>query len=164
MSGKGNNNNRASGSRPNMGNLLNLERVPPLAPKFANKLGKTAESFSVTYSGSGTQVMVRSMISAAGKPLASPKAGEVYPEVTLVEFERRVALANAPSDDERLYALKRKYELRLEKEFPAKGPASGKEADIQAWLGTLSLQERLALLKSQKDWEQSKSGPAKGAK
>jgi hypothetical protein len=145
--------------RPNMGNLLNLERAPPLAPKFANKLGKTAASFAVIYTGSGTQVMVESMIDEDGNPLEEP-----YPRIGLADFERRVALANAPTKEERLYALRRKYELRLEKEFPAKGPASGSEADIQSWIGTLPLSERLALLKSQKDFDKSKSDPAKGSK
>jgi len=162
MAGRGNKSGNSQ-NRPNMGNLLNLERVPALAPKFANKIGKTAASFAVLFNGSGTQVMVETMISADGKPLSPPKGTDGWPRIGLAEFERRVALANAPSDEERLFALKRKYELRLEKEFPAKGPASGSEADIQSWIGTLSLQERLALLKSQKDFEKSKSDP-KGSK
>jgi len=164
MSGKGKNAGMSQ-NRPNMGNLLNLERVPSLAPKFANKIGKTAASFAVIYTGSGTQIMVETMIDANGSSLGPLMEGKAWPKIGLAEFERRVALANAPSKEERLYALKRKYELRLEKEFPKVGPKSGGEADIQAWLGTLSLPERLALLKSQKDWEksQAKSDP-KGSK
>ena len=154
--------NNSSGSRqnngPNMGNLLNLERVPPLAPKFANKLGKTAAGYAVMYEGGSTRVAVKAMIGPNGRPLTPPANGE-YPLIDLVEFERRVALANAPSNEERLFALRRKYELRLERAFPQNGPASGSEADIQQWVSTLSLEERMALLKSQKDWEKSKSVP-----
>jgi hypothetical protein len=137
-----------------MGNLLNLERVPNLAPKFANKIGKTATGFAVIYTGEGVSVMVESMIDSKGLKL---EAGKVD-KIGLMEFERRVALFNKPSAEERLGALRRKYELRLEKEFPKEGPKTGEEPDIQAWLGTLPLGERLALLKSQKDWDQSKSG------
>lgn len=150
--------NSGSARSPNMGMLLNLERVPALAPKFANKIGKTAAGFTVAYTGSGTSVMVQSMLDKDGNIL--DVKNDVYPSINLVEFERRVALHHRPSDEDRLASLRRKFELRLEREFPVKGPASGSEADIQAWLGTLSLGDRLALLKSQKDFEKSKS--AKG--
>jgi hypothetical protein len=156
---RGNNNSGMRQNGPNMGNLLNLERVPNLAPKFANKLGKTAAGYAVFYEAGATRVAVKAMIGPNGRPLTPPANGE-YPLIDLVEFERRVAIANAPSNDERIFALRRKYELRLERAFPENGPASGSEADIQAWMSTLSLEERIALLKSQKDWEKSKSVPA----
>jgi len=75
--------------------------------------------------------------------------------VGIPEWERRRALKNAPSADERLSSLQRKYELRLNREFPSHGPASGEEADIQAWLGTLPFAQRRALLMSQKDFSKS---------
>jgi hypothetical protein len=138
-----------------MGNLLNLERVPMLAPKFANKLGKTAAGFAVLYSGGGVKVMVQSMIDGNGRPVTPPTGTAGYPQVELVEFERRVALANQPSAADRLAALRRKFELRLNQEFPATGPTSGSEEHIQAWLGTRPFAERRALLMSQKDFEKS---------
>jgi hypothetical protein len=138
-----------------MGNLLNLERVPMLAPKFANKLGKTADGYAIIYTGSGVEVQVRTKIGPDGRPLTAPGQGQAYPTVSLVEFERRVALSNAPTDEERLTSLKRKYELRLNREFPAAGPANGSETAIQAWLGTIGFAERRALLMSQKDFEKS---------
>lgn len=142
MSGK--NQNRG----PAMGNLLNLERVPPLAPKFANQIGKTCSGFRVSYMPEGMKVEVCSTITSKGDDISGDK-----PEfISLPEWERRRALRNAPSDEDRLSALKRKYELRLGKEFPSDGPASGKEADIQAWLGTLGFAQRTALLMSQKDF------------
>jgi hypothetical protein len=149
----------------NQGNLLNLERIPALSPKFANKLGKTAAGFAVIYSVDGTTVQVQSMLDQNGEkfPPGSPGKDPRVDKVSLVEYERRVALFNRPSADERLSALKRKYELRLGKEFPSKGPASGEEADIQAWLGSISFEERVTLLKSQKDFEKSKSAPNKGS-
>jgi len=132
-----------------MGNLLNLERVPNLAPKFANKIGKTAAGYAVFYTGNGVEVKVQSLIDSTG---ASIKDAET---INLVEFERRVALKNQPTPADRLSALKRKYELRLAVEFPANGPASGMEDDVQAWLAGRPFSERRALLMSQKDFEKS---------
>jgi len=148
---------------PNMGNLLNLERVPNLAPKFANKIGKTCHGYAVKYTATGVAVEVASLIDANGEPIVgSPGKGLAPQTISLVEFERRVALYNRPKASDRLFALKRKYELRLNKEFPKEGPASGEEADIQAWLGKIPFVDRVVLLKSQKDYEKSKSVPAKG--
>lgn len=130
-----------------MGNLLNMERVPQLAPKFANQIGKTCTSFEVKYTASGVQTRVASLVDANGTMLDG--AGEWC---TIPEWERRRALKNAPSDEERLSALKRKYELRLAREFPAQGPASGSESDVQAWLATLGFAQRRALLMSQKEY------------
>jgi len=161
MASRGGRSGGANRSMPSMGNLLNLERVPPLAPKFANKIGKTAAGYAVFYDGGGTSVKVQSMLDKNGEMIHPPPADGKYAPVDLVEFERRVALYNAPSPDERLSALRRKYELRLEKEFPAKGPSSGSESDIQAWMASLPFNERVALLKSQKDFEKSKV-PSKG--
>jgi len=143
---------------PQMGNLLNLERVPALAPKFSNKIGKVCGGFSVMYESSGTCVKVRSWLDGKGKFFPMDSGVQKEEVIDLNEFERRNALKNEPSPEERVFALRRKYELRLNKEFPVKGPASGTEADIQAWLGSLPFNERIALLKSQKDFEKSKSG------
>jgi hypothetical protein len=130
--------------------MLNLERVPSLAPKFANKLGKTAAAFTVAYTPEGTRVLAVSMLDTKGVLIQDAKD---YPSIALVEFERRCALKNQPTEADKLAALRRKYELRLGRAFPAPGPTSGSDSDVQAWLATLSLEERLALLKSQKDWE-----------
>jgi len=129
-----------------MGNLLNLERVPPLAPKFANQIGKTCAGFCIMFMPDGMKVEVVSTVGQDGTDLEKPE------KVSIPEWERRRAVRNAPSDSERLSSLKRKYELRLGREFPAKGPTSGKEEAIQAWLGTLGFAERTALLLSQKDF------------
>jgi hypothetical protein len=132
----------------NFGSLLNLERVPPLAPKFTNQIGKTCAGFRVEYTMTGTLVKAYSTI--------GPDGADKDPEwIGIQEWERRRALRNAPSVTERLNALRRKYELRLNRAFPAQGPASGSEEDIQAWLGTLAFAERRALLMSQKDFAKS---------
>lgn len=132
-----------------MGQLLNLERVPNLAPKFANKIGKSCNGYSVVYDMTGMKVIVLSLLSANGSVLTEPE------QIPLLEFERRVALANTPSEAERLLSLRRKYELRLNRAFPAQGPQSGSEAHIQAFLDNLPLAERRALLLSQKDFAKS---------
>jgi len=131
------------------GQFLNLERVPTLAPKFANQIGKTCTGFRVLYAPEGMSVGVNSTVSSTGTQLTTPEW------VTIPEWERRRALKNTPSADERLSALRRKYELRLNREFPEQGPRSGSEPDIQAWLGALPFAQRVALLKSQKDFERS---------
>jgi len=132
-------------NRPNLGNLLNLERVPGLAPKFANQIGKTCTQFRVLYTAVGSTVEVASTIGPKGEALTGDGTW-----ISIPEWERRRALKNAPTDAERLSALKRKYELRLNREFPSQGPSSGKEEDIQSWIRTLPFQQRRALLMSQK--------------
>jgi len=129
--------------------FLNLERVPTLAPKFANQIGKTVSGFVVTYNADGVDIAAQSLLDANGIKINDADL------VSVVEWERRRALHNAPTDEERLTSLRRKYELRLNRAFPAQGPASGREADIQAWLGTLGFAERRALLMSQKDFSKS---------
>jgi len=136
-------------SRPQGLQLLNLERVPPLAPKYANQIGKTCSAFRVVYTAKGQQVEVLSTIGPDG---ADTDTGNW---VSIPDWERARARKNAPDDGERLSALRRKYEVRLNRAFPAQGPASGKEADIQAWLGTLAFNQRRALLLSQKDFSKS---------
>lgn len=133
---------------PNFGSMLNLERVPTLAPKFANQIGKTCTGFQIQFSVDGLTVNVDSLLTSTGARVV----GDNTEEISLPEWDRRRALANAPSDAERLSALKRKYELRLNQEFPGNGPASGSEANIQAWLETLPFAQRRALLMSQKDF------------
>jgi len=141
---------KQGGNRPPMGGMfLNLERVPPLAPKYANQIGKTCTQFRVVYAGNGMQVEVASTVSADG--------GELNPGawISIPEWERRRALRNAPSNEERLNTLRRKYELRLNREFPPAGPASGSEEDVQSWTATLPFAQRRALLMSQKDFSRS---------
>jgi hypothetical protein len=133
--------------------MLNLERMPPLASKYANKIGKYCRDFTITYGAGGVQVNAASWLDRNGVEQAALRADP--DEIPLIEFERRCALKNTPSNDERLSALRRKFELRLNAQFPAQGPASGSEADIQAWLGTLGFAQRRALLMSQKDFEKS---------
>jgi hypothetical protein len=74
--------------------------------------------------------------------------------VSIPEWERRKALHNQPTQAEKLTAMVRKFELRLNKECVTP-PASGSDADIQAWLGKLAWYERKALLMSQKDFSKS---------
>jgi hypothetical protein len=148
-------NQKRSGNVPNMGNLLNLERIPALSPKFANQIGKTCDGFRISYGGSGTTVEVASFISADGRAFSVKDGKQQSTWIGLTEWERRRALHNQPSEAEKLQSLKRKYELRLAKEFPPNGPASGKDEDIQAWLGKLPFAQRRALLMSQKDFSKS---------
>jgi hypothetical protein len=142
---------RQGQTRPQMGGMgfLNPERVHALAPKYANKIGKTIERVSIHYAEEGVTVEVDSLIDSSGEKIAESET------VSLAEFHRRLGEANAPSDDERLRSLRRKYELRLNMEFPREGPASGSEADIQSWLDRLPFAQRRALLMSQKAFDKA---------
>lgn len=132
-----------------MGGMLNLERVPPLAPKFANQIGKTCTGFRVLYAESGMQAQACSKLDAYGTEIEDAEW------IGIPEWEHRRALRNTPSSNERLSALRRKFELRLNREFPRVGPSSGSEEDVQAWLATLPFAQRRALLMSQKDFSKS---------
>ncbi|BCH36624.1 hypothetical protein [Aspergillus fumigatus narnavirus 2] len=147
---------RRNAGGPNFGAMLNLERVPPLAPKFANQIGKTCTAFRVVWGAKGTTVEVHSTISPDGREYSLDKEGNPQGSwIGIAEWERRRALRNSPSEEEKKSALMRKYELRLNKEFPKGKLASGKDADIQAFMATLPFAERRALLMSQKDFAKS---------
>lgn len=142
---------------PQGGSLLNLERMPALAPKYANQIGKTCTQFRVLYTATGVNTEVFSTVDSNGGDSPVRTDGSRHGEwISIPEWERRRALRNAPSDEERLTALVRKYELRLNRAFPTGGaPASGSEEAIQAWLGTLPFAQRRALLMSQRDFQKS---------
>jgi len=141
--------NKGQGPRPNPGPMgfLNPERVPALAPKYANKLGKTIDSIAIVYSPKGISVQV-----AVPSELGSDKKAEV---IDLATFHQRLGEMNAPTEEQKLRSMRNKYELRLNKEFPSLGPKSGKDADLQAFMDSLPFKERRALLMSQKDFEKS---------
>jgi hypothetical protein len=142
---------KANENRPPMGGLgfLNPERVAPLVPKYANKIGKTLSKVSIHYSEDGVEVEVETRLDGSGAVSTESEC------VTLAEFHRRVGEANTPTDSERLRQLRRKYELRLNREFPTPGPASGSEPDIQAFIDALPFQERRAILMTQKAFEKA---------
>jgi len=150
MSSRGGN---SGGNATNRGfsalGFLNPERVPPLAPKWANKIGRTMESISIKYDVDGVTVEVEGLVGPSGEKITESET------ISLAEFQRRAGLFNQPSADEKLRSFKRKYELRLNLEFPTPGPASGNEADIQVFLDTLPMQRRRALLMSQKAFEKA---------
>jgi hypothetical protein len=121
-----------------------------LVPKWANKIGKTVEKISIEYDADGVSISVQSLLNGNGAVVTTAE------EVSMADFQARLALHIAPSSEERIRALKRKYELRLNIEFPQEGgPASGSEAHIQSWLDGLPFAQRRALLMSQKDFEKS---------
>jgi len=131
-----------------------LEQIPALAPKFANQIGKTCHGYTVQFLPEGSRVVVHTMIDANGVPGVAAPNGNQGEAISIAEWERRRSLKNQPSEAERLAAMVRKYELRLNREC-ANPPASGTEAGIQAWLGTLPFAQRRALLMSQKEFNRS---------
>jgi len=124
--------------------FINPEHVPALAPKWANKVGKTVKKLTIEYTETGVTVLVD------GKGDFESQQG-----VSLAAFAAAIAAANQPSEADKLRSLRNKFELRLNKAFPADGPSSGSEEAIGAWLQTLPFAERRALLMSSKDFEKS---------
>jgi len=135
--------------QPGQMGFLNPERVSALAPKYANKIGKTIDKLSIEYTPEGVDVKIESKLDQNGRVTTNCES------MSLAEFHRRLGESVAPSNDERLRQLKRKYELRLNQEFPTPGPASGSEADIQSWLDTQPFARRRALLMSQKAFDKA---------
>lgn len=131
-------NNRPSGLAP-----LNPERPPQLLGKYAKMLGRDLEEIRVKYTSDGITIEV------------DGKAETAYSSLEGATFSEYHALRQqelAPSDDEKLQSFKNKFELRLNREFPTPGPASGKDADLQSFLNGLNFRERRALLMTQKQF------------
>jgi len=130
--------NRPQGSAP-----LNPERPPMLLGKFTKLLGKDLENIKVTYTADGVTVEVNG------------KAGTAFADLEdepMAVYKALKASQNAPTNSEKLVAFRNKFELRLNKEFPTPGPASGSDEDIQVFLGTLNFRERRAMLMTQKQF------------
>jgi hypothetical protein len=128
---------------------LNPERPPQLLGKYAKLLGKDLKQIVVTYDVDGVNVAVTGM---GETPFAS------LDDAAIADYKAMKQKENTPSDEERLNAFRNKFELRLNKEFPKEGtdkPASGSEADIQAFLNRMPFKERRALLMTQKQFSVS---------
>jgi hypothetical protein len=122
---------------------LNPERPPQLLGKYAKMLGRDLDEIRIKYTSDGVTIEV------------DGKAGTPYADLTDATFAAYHALRQkelAPSNEEKLQSFKNKFELRLNREFPTPGPASGSDADIQAFLNGLNFRERRALLMTQKQF------------
>jgi len=135
------NNQRPQGIAP-----LNPERPPQLLGKYSKLLGKDLKEIKITYDADGVTVEVDGM---EGSPY------EELVNASIAAFKAMKAALTQPDDTERLQSFKNKFELRLNREFPATGPASGSEADIQAFLNGLNFRERRALMMTQKQFTAS---------
>jgi hypothetical protein len=132
---------RPMGSAP-----FNPERPSQLIAKYAKFLGKDLASIDVSYTPEGVSVTVTG---AEGGPYADLE------NVDLAVFKAKRNEVNRPSNEEALQGFRNKFELRLNREFPTPGPASGSDADIQAFLNGLNFRERRALLMTQKQFSAS---------
>lgn len=124
---------------------LNPERPPQLLGKYAKTLGTKLDKIVIEYDADGVSIGVYG------------KADTAFAHInngSIADFKSALAEELAPSDGERLMALRNKFELRLNKEFPKgeHGPASGSEADIQGFMSKLPFRERRALLMTQKQF------------
>jgi hypothetical protein len=122
---------------------LNPERPPQLLGKYAKMLGRDLEEIRIKYTSDGITVEVDGK---AGTPYAGLDSS------SFADYHVLRQSALAPTDEQKLQSFKNKFELRLNREFPTPGPASGSDADIQAFLNTLNFRERRALLMTQKQF------------
>lgn len=140
--------NRAgNGPRPAVSfQQLNPERAPPLIAKWQKLLGKDLDRIQVEYKADGVSVY---LYGKAGTPYAK----EDDESLSIPEYREIKAKEVAPSPDEALRAFRDKFELRLNRPFPAEGPASGNDADIRAFLEKLDFHQRRAMLMSNKQFK-----------
>lgn len=134
---------------PGQTGFMNPERVAALLPKYANKIGKSIESLSIIYTVDGVKVCVDTWLDEDGQMTGESE------EISLAEFHQRLGEHVAPSNDDRLRSLRRKFELRLNMEFPSNGPDTGSDHDIQIWMDTLPFAQRRALQMSQKAFDKA---------
>lgn len=127
---------------------LNPERAPALISKWQKLLGKDLERIEVTYEADGVTVYLFGLGS-----YAKLDAEGAETSMSIAEYKAKKQAAEKPSDAEALRAFRNKYEIRLAREFPATGPVSASEADIQAWLNTRPFNERRAMLMSNKQFK-----------
>jgi len=122
---------------------FNPERPPLLAAKYAKLLGKDLDRIEIVFDATGVDVKVT----------GTGDYGNLR-SVPFATYKAAKAGHQALSDEERLRTLRNKFELRLNIEFPSgnAGPASGSEADIQAFIQGLPFQQRRALLMTQKQF------------
>lgn len=127
---------------------LNPERAPALISKWQKLLGKDLEKIEVTYTADGISVDLYGL----GDFLKADKDGDTV-SMSIAEYKAMKTKAARPSEDEALRAFRNKFELRLNKEFPAKGIESASEADIQTWLNSRPFHERRVMLMSNKQFK-----------
>lgn len=122
---------------------LNPERPPQLLGKYAKLIGKSLKSIDISFTADGIEVSVTGM---ENTPYASLDGASI------AEFKAIREKENTPSDAEKLQQFRNKFELRLNREFPEQGPASGSDTDIQQFLNGLPFRERQAMLMTQKQF------------
>jgi hypothetical protein len=125
---------------------LNPERPPQLLGKYTKLLGTEIGSINVVYTSTGTSVTVY-------------KIGSTEP-MSLSDFKSEKKKGNAPSVAEKARAFRNKFELRLNREFPAatlnamlaSDDESALDSSIAMFIETLPFRERRALLMTQKQF------------
>jgi hypothetical protein len=133
----------AANTRPQGNAPLNPERPPQLLGKFSKQLGKTIKAVRLIYDAEGINIEIDGMENTPYSALDG---------ASIADYKAIRDRENQPTDEEKLQAFKNKFELRLNLEFPANGPASGSDADIQAFLNALPFRQRRALMMTQKQF------------
>lgn len=128
---------------------LNPERAPALLAKWQKLLGVSLERIEVVYKADGVSVDLYEIVN--GRVPVDTDGNEIA--LTVAAFKAKKSEAAKPTDQEALQAFKNKFELRLNREFPAQGPNSGSDADIQAWLNGQAFNIRRAMLMSGKQFK-----------
>lgn len=122
---------------------LNPERPPQLLGKYTKFLGKQLKSIDISYTADGIDIGVTGMPN-------TPYSG--LDNASFAAFKAIRDAQNAPTQAEKLQSFRNKFELRLNREFPAQGPTDGSDTAIQAFLNGLPFRERQAMLMTQKQF------------
>jgi hypothetical protein len=129
---------------------LNPERAPALIAKWQKLLGKDLEKIEVVYTAAGVAVTVTPL---TGGPSAKAEPDVAGKAISIAAYKAAKQEAAKPSESDAEVALRNKFELRLNKEFPSGKLKSGSDASIQAFLQGLPFHERRAMLMSNKQFK-----------
>jgi len=130
---------------------LNPERAPALIAKWQKLLGKDLDRIEVIYTAGGVSVDLYPLEGFVGHKVDSE--GDTV-ALSVAEFKSAKQEAAKPSAEDSKVALRNKFELRLNKEFPSDGNlGDGSEAAIREFLQTLPFHERRAMLMSNKQFK-----------
>jgi len=125
--------------------FLNPENPPDLINKFRKELGVNVEEIRVSYTASGTTVLLK-IVQALKK---AGETGDIW--VSPVEFGLRAKAKKADAGASEAELLKTEFDFkslylkRLNKDLPTPEPQSWTEAGIKRWIIQQPMEDRKVL-------------------
>jgi len=135
-------------SRP-QGSFMDPEHPAFLQDKWSKKLGRDLASIEVKYTATGFTVVLTGMENTR---FAALQGGSI------ADYHRLAAEANAQTPEQKLAALRRKYEDRVGA-APGNFPTVWGDQAVEAWINALPLEGRRRLRMSQKQWRDAAANP-----